>query len=106
MMMAVMSTFFFDQFQATFHGNFKTFLLSFVIGIGVTVAWLVLERVTIDRLIRTHRDMFSPLRYLSALIETSTPTLGMIVASQFLGPLYTLFTPAPFAYGLLSYCQC
>jgi hypothetical protein len=41
LMMAVMSTFLFDQFEATFHGNFKTFLPTFVTGIGATwLGWL------------------------------------------------------------------
>jgi adenylate cyclase len=40
------------------------------------------------------------MRYLSAFIETSIPTLGLILSSQFLGPVYGLATPAPFAYGI------
>jgi adenylate cyclase len=41
------------------------------------------------------------LQYLSAFIETSIPTVGLVIGSLFLGPIYTLFTPAVFAYPLL-----
>jgi len=34
------------------------------------------------------------------LVETSIPSAGMLVGSFFLGPIYTLFTPAPFIYPL------
>jgi adenylate cyclase len=40
------------------------------------------------------------MRYLSALIETSIPTLGLLISTEFLGPVYGLFTPAPMAYGI------
>lgn len=39
-------------------------------------------------------------QYLSAFVETSIPTVGMLIGSQFLGPLYTLFTPSAFLYPL------
>src|SRR5262249_23394705 len=43
---------------------------------------------------------FATLKYLSAFVETSIPTAGMIVGSLFLGPIYTLFTPSAFIYPL------
>ena len=40
------------------------------------------------------------MKYVSAFVETSIPTAGMIVGAMFLGPIYTLFTPAAFIYPL------
>ena len=34
------------------------------------------------------------------VVETSIPTAGMMIGSTFLGPIYTLFTPAAFRYPL------
>jgi adenylate cyclase len=95
-----LSVFAFEQFQRTFHGHFKKFLLTTLTVIGATVGCLILERMAIDRLIQKRGRARAPLQYLSALIETSIPTAGLIVGSQFLG-IYTLFTPAPFVYPLL-----
>jgi adenylate cyclase len=96
-----LSVFAFEQFQRTFHGHFKGFLLSVFIVIGSTLGCLSLERAAIDRLIKKQGKPFPLLQYLSAFIETSIPTAGMIVGAQFLDPIYTLFTPAAFVYPLL-----
>jgi adenylate cyclase len=97
---AFVSVLFFDQFNALFHGQFRGFLISFVIGIGCAGTLLTLERVTISHFIKQRRDLYRSLQYFSALIETSFPALGMFAASQFLGPIHALFTPAPFAFAL------
>ena len=91
---------FFEDFQVAFHGNFRGFLLAVFIVFGVNLCYLLFERSFIDRLIRKRIRPFRGLKYLSAFVETSIPTAGMIIGSMFLGPIYTLFTPAPFIYPL------
>jgi adenylate cyclase len=95
-----LSLMFSTQFDLGFHGNFKKFFLSFVIGCVVTSTALLLERMAIGRLIKHDKESHPTLRYLSAFIETSIPTLGLLISTQFLGPVYGLFTPAPMAYGI------
>ena len=89
-----------DQFQATFHGRFKEFGINFLLVATLTAVALYLERLAIARVIRKQQEGSPLLRYVSAFIETSIPTIGIIVASQFLGGIYALFTPAPTAYAL------
>lgn len=96
----IMVPIFLDQFQSAFHGNFRSFLLAVFIIFGGNVVYLIIERMAIDRLIRKRRKPFTALKYVSAFVETSIPTAGMIVGSTFLGPIYTLFTPAAFLYPL------
>src|SRR5689334_18993264 len=88
------------DFQHAFHGRFDGFFLAFLIGVGLTTLYLLFERSAIDRLIKTEKDGLVALRFLSAFIETSIPTLGMYVSGQFLGPVYGLYTPAPMVYGM------
>jgi adenylate cyclase len=91
----------FEQLQRTFHGHFKSFLLSVVIVIGTTLGCLFVERLLITRLIRKQGKASVLLQYLSAFIETSIPTVGIIVGALFLPPVYNLFTPAIFVYPVL-----
>src|ERR1041385_7953015 len=91
---------FIDEFQTAFHGNFRGFLLAVFVIFGANLAYLIAERVVIGRLIRKRQKPFAALKYISAFVETSIPTAGMIVGSMFLGPIYTLFTPAAFLYPL------
>ena len=100
LILILMISFFFEEFQVAFHGNFRGFLLAVFIVFGVNLCYLFGERVVIDRLIKKRIKPSSVLKYLSAFVETSIPTAGMIIGSQFLGPIYTLFTPAPFIYPL------
>ena len=95
-----MSAFFYEQFQAAFHGNFKGFMIPVAVIFGTNFTYLFVERILITRLIRKQVRPSTGLKYLSAFVETSIPTAGMIVGSLFLGPIYTLFTPAPFLYPL------
>lgn len=90
----------YGQFQAAFHGNFNRFLLGVYIVTGSTLLLLLAERFTIGWFIKTNRRPPKALKFLSAFIETSIPTAGMIVGSFFLGPVYTLFTPAIMVYPL------
>jgi len=91
---------FFHDFQAAFHGNFSGFLLTAGLVFAVNFSFLLAERIAIDRMIKKHIIPSSALKYVSAFVETSIPTMGMIVGSMFLGPIYTLFTPAAFIYPL------
>jgi adenylate cyclase len=91
---------FLDQFQSAFHGNFRSFLLAVFIIFGANLTYLIAERTAIDRLIRKRQKPFAVLKYFSAFVETSIPSAGMIAGSLFLGPIYTLFTPAAFLYPL------
>jgi len=96
----LLSALFTAQFQSAFHGRFNDFRVGLLIGSGLTSTLLFIEWMLIHRLIKKEKDGHASLRYLSALIETSVPTLGLFMSSQFLGPVYGLSTPAPFAYGI------
>ena len=100
LLVLIMIPIFFDEFQRAFHGNFRGFFLAVCIIFGGNVAYLIVERTILDRLIRKRQRPPARLKYVSAFVETSIPTAGMIVGSMFLGPIYTLFTPAAFLYPL------
>jgi adenylate cyclase len=89
-----------DEFQRAFHGQFNRFLIAVWVIFGLNVCYLTAEYIALGRLIRKQQEPFAALKYLSAFVETSIPTAGMIVGSTFLGPIYTLFTPAAFVYPL------
>src|SRR5262249_46576777 len=91
---------YFEQFQAAFHGNFRMFLTGVFVVVGSTLLCLLVERLTISWFIKHRRTPPDALKYLSALVETSIPTAGMIVGSFFLGPIYPFFTPAIMIYPL------
>ncbi|HKY45001.1 MAG TPA: adenylate/guanylate cyclase domain-containing protein [Pyrinomonadaceae bacterium] len=95
-----MAQVFADQFQAVFHGNMDGFLKAVGVVFGGNLAFLMAERIVIGRLIKKQIRPSSALKYLSAFLETSIPTTGIMVGSLFLGPIYTLFTPAAFIYPL------
>jgi adenylate cyclase len=90
----------FEQFRRAFHGNIKGFLISFSVVAGSALVCLLIERATISRMIRKQKRVSKWVQYLSAFVETSIPTAGMIVGSMFLGPIYSLFTPAAFVYPI------
>jgi adenylate cyclase len=100
LIMILMVALFFEEFQVAFHGNFRGFLLAVVVVFGANFCYLLGERFVIDLLIKKKIRPFAALKYLSAFVETSIPTAGMIIGSMFLGPIYTLFTPATFIYPL------
>lgn len=100
LLVLVLITFFLDEFQLAFHGNFKAFLGAVFVIFGGNLCYLLFERYMLGRLIRQQQRPIPALKYLSAFVETSIPTAGMIVGSFFLGPIYTLFTPAPFLFPL------
>jgi adenylate cyclase len=96
----ILGPIFFDEFQLAFHGNFRQFLIAVYVVFGANVCYLTAERIVLGRLIRKQKKPFAALKYLSAFVETSIPTAGMMIGSSFLGPVYTLFTPAAFIYPL------
>jgi adenylate cyclase len=96
----ILAVFSYEQFDRAFHGNFHGFLISVGVVVGSSVLCLSLELAAIIRLLKKQTRVLDPLQYLSAFIETSIPTAGMIVGSLFLGPIYTLFTPAAFIYPI------
>ena len=100
LLVVVMAQLFYDQFQSVFHGNSQGFLQAVGIVFVANMSFLTVERIVISRLIKTRSRPPSALKYLSAFLETSIPTTGIIVGALFLGPIYTLFTPAAFIYPL------
>jgi adenylate cyclase len=100
LLVTILIPIFIDDFQRAFHGNFRGFLLGVCIVFGVNLCYLIAERTVLDRLIKKRQRPYARLKYMSAFVETSIPTAGMIVGSMFLGPIYTLFTPAAFIYPL------
>ena len=96
----IMAPIFYGDFQSAFHGRFREFLLAVYVIFGANLLYLIAERIILSRLIKRGQKPFPALKYISAFVETSIPTLGMMVGSSFLGPIYTLFTPAAFIYPL------
>jgi hypothetical protein len=105
LLVVFVTRFFYDEFQAAFHGRFERFLVAVSIIFGANVIYLLGERFVLGRLIKKQQKPSAMLKYLSAFVETSIPTAGMMVGSTFLGPVYTLFTPAPFIYPLFSWSR-
>ena len=99
-LLLLLTLLFFDQFQTTFRGNAEKFLLAVAVLFSVNVGYLLVERMVLGRLIKKQMQPFPALKYLSAFVETSIPTAGIIIGSFFLGPIYTFFTPAVFIYPL------
>src|SRR4029078_6574093 len=80
--------------------NARRFLFAAAVLFGVNICYLLAERIVLGRLIKKQMKPFPALKYLRPFVETSIPTAGIIIGSFFLGPLYTLFTPAVFIYPL------
>jgi adenylate cyclase len=99
-LLLLMALFFFEQFQTTFRGNARNFMLAATVLFTVNICYLLGERIILGRLIKKQMKPFPALKYLSAFVETSIPTAGIIIGSFFLGPIYTFFTPAAFIYPL------
>jgi adenylate cyclase len=99
-LLLLMTLLFFEQFDITFRGNARRFLFAAAVLFLVNLSYLMAERIVLGRLIKKQMKPIPALKYLSAFVETSIPTAGIIIGSYFLGPLYTLFTPAAFIYPL------
>lgn len=100
LVVSTLLTFSYEQFRRAFHGNINGFVISFGVVAGSAVVCLLIERAVISRMIRKQKGVSKWVQYLSAFVETSIPTAAMIVGSMFLGPIYTLFTPAAFVYPI------
>lgn len=100
LLVVLLAQIFAEQFQTVFHGNMHGFLIAVGVVFAVNLAYLLAERFIISRLIKNKIRPSNVLKYVSAFLETSIPTTGIIVGSLFLGPIYTLFTPAAFIYPL------
>jgi adenylate cyclase len=96
-----LAVFGFEDFQAVFHGQFKSFLMLVLSTMIVGLGYLIVELIVINRLIDERRKASSYLPYVSALIETFIPLAILLATAQFVGAAYVLLTPAPFVYPLL-----
>lgn len=99
-LLLLMTLLFFEQFDATFRGDARSFLFAAAVLFTINVSYLLAERIVLGRLIEKQMKPIPALKYLSAFVETSIPTAGIIIGSYFLGPIYTFFTPAAFIYPL------
>jgi adenylate cyclase len=100
LLVVLLAQVFAEQFQTVFHGNMHGFLRAVGVVFAVNLSFLLTERIVIGRLIKNQTRPSSALKYASAFLETSIPTTGILVGALFLGPIYTLFTPAAFIYAL------
>ncbi|MGH9880720.1 MAG: adenylate/guanylate cyclase domain-containing protein, partial [Pyrinomonadaceae bacterium] len=92
---------YYEQFHRSFHEPVYGFLMSFGVVAGFALVWLLIERAVILRMIRKQQRISEAPQYLSALVETSLPTVVLIVGSVFQRPIYTLFTPAVLVYPII-----
>lgn len=68
------------------------------LGVAAGLAYELLARFAYGRLIRTDRPLPALARYLNALVETSLPTIGMLIIVSFVGPTQVLLSPVAFVY--------
>jgi adenylate cyclase len=66
----------------------------------VLVAYLAAERVRLNRFIKSGRRIPSFYRYFSTFVETSFPTVEIMVSASFIDPATTLSMPPVFIYPL------
>ena len=83
-LLLLLTVIFFDQFNVTFRGNARSFLLAAIVLFGVNIGYLMAERIILGRLIKKQMRTFPALKYLSAFVETSIPSAGIIIGSIFL----------------------
>ena len=77
----LMTLIFFEQFNTTFRGNARSFLVAAGVLFGVNICYLLVEWIALGRLIKKQMKPFPALKYLSAFVETSIPTAGIIIGS-------------------------
>ena len=100
-LMLLFAVFSYEDFQRSFRGNFKSFLLTLLLIMGGVLTSLIVEWFAINRRLKGRLVPRPFFQYLSALIETSVPLAALLVTSQFLNPVYALYTPALFVYPLI-----
>jgi len=86
-------------FRSAFHGRLSGFVITFGVFSASALVCLLTERLIINRRISRQQTISQWLQFLSAFVETSIPTAGMLVGATFLGS-YSLFTPAAFVYSI------
>ena len=67
---------------------------------GGLVLYELVLRYMLGRLLQSNRRAPLPLRYVNAWLETTIPTLAIILFAQRLEPMYALVSVAPFVYFL------
>ncbi len=67
---------------------------------GLVTAYELTARAIVGRFIRDGRPLPTVARYATALVETSLPTLGIVLFSGAVDPVYALTLPPPWAYSL------
>src|SRR5574341_1518018 len=73
---------------------------SVLIFYSLVAGYEVFVRFIIGYRIRAKKKVFEWMRYWNAFVETSTPTILIIVISSTVSPFYTLLGPASFVYFL------
>lgn len=89
-----------EEIARAFHGSAGTFVQWRVAVLLVLIAYLVAERVRLNRLNRSGRSIPPFYRYFSAFVETSFPTIELLVAASYIDPVATLSMPPVFIYPL------
>src|SRR5262249_13213356 len=89
-----------NEFQRAFHGSFRTFQFGVTIVTVLTIFYLLAERLLIARHLQKKKRLGEVRQYLSALIETSIPTAGVMFGAFLLGPANGLSSPVVFWYFL------
>ena len=89
-----------EEIARTFHGGARTFVQWRVAVLLVLVAYLVAERVRLNGFIKSGRRIPTFYRYFSAFVETSCPTVEIMVAASYIDPATTLSMPPVFIYPL------
>lgn len=89
-----------EEVARLFHGEARTFIRWRVGVLFVLAVYLVAERVRLNRFIKSGRKIPAFYRYFSAFVETSFPTVEIMVSASFIDPATTLSMPPVFIYPL------
>ena len=89
-----------EEIARAFHGEARTFVQWRVGVLLVLIAYLVAERVRLNRFIKSGRRIPAFYRYFSAFVETSCPTVELLVAASYTDPVAALSMPPVFIYPL------
>ena len=89
-----------EEIARAFHGSARTFVQWRVAVLFALIAYLVVERIRLNRFIKSGRRIPSFYRYFSAFVETSCPTVEVMVAASYIDPVAALSMPPVFIYPL------
>jgi len=90
-----------EQYQNTLRGNFRSFFMRFIVIVSVVLFCLATERAVINHFIKIRKNSGAWFLYLSAFVETSIPTIGIVSVASVISPIYALFAPPLLAYPLI-----